>query len=110
MRQNFYMFSLHRNPDLDDRIFDCLTTSMAAVQADDVRASFLSVSDLNAIIRSGWVLEINLTSQLCLAAISCMVDGPTHVRGGIIESIKLAIMNLIFIDSMLIHLEFVVTD
>ena len=22
-RQNFYVFSLYRNPDLDDRIFDC---------------------------------------------------------------------------------------
>ena len=37
MRQNLYVFSLYRNPDLDDRIFDCLLTSMAAVQAEDVR-------------------------------------------------------------------------
>ena len=36
-----------RNPDLDYRIFDCLLTSMAAVQAEDVRASFLFVGDLN---------------------------------------------------------------
>ena len=40
-RQNFYVFSLYRNPDLDDRIFDCLLTSMAAVQAEDVRAQFV---------------------------------------------------------------------
>ena len=40
-RQNLYVFSLYRNPVLDDRIFDCLLTSMAAVQAEDVRASFL---------------------------------------------------------------------
>ena len=26
VRQNFYVFSLYRNPDLDDRIFDCLLT------------------------------------------------------------------------------------
>ena len=39
--------SLYRNPDLDDRIFDCLLASMAAVQAEDVRASFLNVGDLN---------------------------------------------------------------
>ena len=32
-RQNFYVFSLYRNPDLDDRIYDCLLTAMAAVQA-----------------------------------------------------------------------------
>ena len=31
LRQNLYVFSLHRNPDLDDRIFHRLLTSMAAV-------------------------------------------------------------------------------
>ena len=29
--QNLYLFSLYLNADLDDRIFDCLLTSMAAV-------------------------------------------------------------------------------
>ena len=38
--RNLYVFSLYCNPDLDARIFDCLLTSMAAVQAKDVRASF----------------------------------------------------------------------
>ena len=38
MRQNLYVYSLYRNPDLDDRMFDGLLASMAAVQADDVRA------------------------------------------------------------------------
>ena len=47
VRQNLYVFSLYRNPDLDDRTFDCLLASMAAVQAEDVRASFLFVGDLN---------------------------------------------------------------
>ena len=45
--QNFYVYSLYRNPDLDDCIYDCLLTSMAAVQAEDVRAPFLFVDDLN---------------------------------------------------------------
>ena len=40
VRQNLYVFGLYRNPDLDDRIFDCLLTSMAVVQAEDVHASF----------------------------------------------------------------------
>ena len=31
VRQNFYVFSLYRNPDLDNQIFDCLLTSMADV-------------------------------------------------------------------------------
>ena len=46
-RQNLYVFSLYRIPCLDDQIFDCLLTSMAAVQAEDVRTSFLFVCDLN---------------------------------------------------------------
>ena len=37
------VFSLYGNPDPDDRVFDCLLTSMQA----DVRASFLFVGDLN---------------------------------------------------------------
>ena len=47
VRQNLYVFSLYRNPDLDHRIFDCLLTSMAAVQTEDIRASFLFVGGLN---------------------------------------------------------------
>ena len=43
MRQNLYVYSLYRNPDLDVQIFDCLPASMA----EDVRASFLFVGDLN---------------------------------------------------------------
>ena len=46
-RRNLYMYRLYRNPDLDDRIFDCLLASMVAVQAEDVRASFLFVGYLN---------------------------------------------------------------
>ena len=46
-RQNLYVYSLYRYPDLDDRIFDCLLASMAAVQAEDVRASLMFVGDLN---------------------------------------------------------------
>ena len=47
VRQNLYVFSLYRNPDLDNRIFDCSLTSVAAVQAEDVHAPFLFVGDLN---------------------------------------------------------------
>ena len=45
VRNRTYVFSLYINPDLDDRTFDCLLTSMAAVQAKGVRASFLFVGD-----------------------------------------------------------------
>ena len=47
VRQNLYVYSLYRNTDLDDQIFHCLLASMAAVQAEDVRASFLFARDLN---------------------------------------------------------------
>ena len=47
VRQNLYVYNLYHNPDLDDLIFDCLLSSMAAVQAEDVRASFLFAGDLN---------------------------------------------------------------
>ena len=32
VRQNLYVYSLYRNLNLDDLIFDCLLASMAAVQ------------------------------------------------------------------------------
>ena len=44
-RQNLYVFCLYRNPDLDDRIFDYLLASMAAVLTGDIRSSFLFVGD-----------------------------------------------------------------
>ena len=47
VRQNLYVLSLYRNTDLDDRIFYCLLASMAAVQTEDIRASFLFLGDLN---------------------------------------------------------------
>ena len=54
-RQNFYVFSLYRNPDLDDRIYDCLLTSMAA----DARSSFLFVGDLNG-HHQEWLDQVKL--------------------------------------------------
>ena len=47
VRQNIYVCSLYCNPDLDNPIFYCLLASMDAVQAENVRASFLFVGDLN---------------------------------------------------------------
>ena len=49
VRQNLYVYSLYLNPDLDDRIFDCLLASMAAVQVEDVRDSFLFLGVLNGL-------------------------------------------------------------
>ena len=44
VRQNLYVFSVYRNPDLDDWTFYFL---LALMQTEDIRASFLLVGDLN---------------------------------------------------------------
>ena len=53
VRQNLFVFSHYHNHDIDDRILDCLIASMAGVQTEDIRASFLFVSDLNGHHQSG---------------------------------------------------------
>ena len=66
MRQNLCVYSLYLNPHLDDWIFFCLLASMAAVQAEDVRASFLFVGDLNG-HHQEWLGPMN-TNQHGVAA------------------------------------------
>ena len=91
MRQNFYVFSLYRNRDLDDRIFDCLPASMAAVQTEDVRASFQFVGDLNG-YHQEWLGSTRANrhgvAAIDFATVSgCdqLVVGPTHARGGTLD-------------------------
>ena len=82
------MYSLYRNPDQADQIFDCLLASMAAVQAEDVGASFLFVGDLNG-HHQQW-LGSTTTNRLGVAAFDfatvsgCdpLVVGGTHARDG----------------------------
>ena len=88
MRQNIYVYSLYHNPHLDDRIFDCLLASMAAVQAEDVCASFLFVGDLNG-HHQEWLGSTTMTHHGVAAfdfetVSGCdqLVVGPTHARGG----------------------------
>ena len=80
------------NPDLDARIFDCLLASMAAVQTEDIRASFLFVGDLNG-HHQEWMGSAT-TNRHGVAAFDfatvsgCdqLVVGPTHARGGTLTS------------------------
>ena len=74
------------NPDIDDRIFDCLLALMAAVQTEDIRASFLFVGNLNGHHQESWVLpprtvmELQLlTLQQSPVAISWLSAQPMHV-------------------------------
>ena len=91
VRQNIYVLSLHRSPDLDDLIFYCLLASMAAVQTEDIRASFLFVGDLNdhhqewfgstTTHRHGVVALDFATFSGC----EQLVVGPTHARCGTLD-------------------------
>ena len=88
---NLSLYSLCRNPDLDDRIFECLLASMAAVQAEDVRASFLFVGDLNG-HHQEWLgsttTNRHVVAALAFATVSgCdpLVVGPTRARGGTLD-------------------------
>ena len=91
VRQNLYVYSLYRNPDLYDRNFDCLLASMAAMQAEDARASFLFVGDLNG-HHQEW-LGSTTTNRHGVAAFDfATVSGwdqlvvvQTHARGGTLD-------------------------
>ena len=77
------MYSLYRNPDLDDRIFDCLLASFTAVQAEDVHASFLFVGNLNS-----KTTNLHGVAAFDFGTVSCcdqLVVGPTHARGGTLD-------------------------
>ena len=103
LRQNFYVYSLYRNPDQDDFIYDCLLTSMAAVQAEDVRASFLFMGDLNG-HHQEW-LGSTMTNSHGVAAFDfatvsgCdqLVVGPTHARGRILDLLMTDFPDLIWV-------------
>ena len=51
---NFYLFSVYWNPEADDGIFDCLLVSMAAIQENDRKASFVFIGDFNAHHKGGF--------------------------------------------------------
>ena len=87
-RQNFCVFSLYCNPDLDDWIYECLLTAMAAMQAVDVHASFLFMGDLNGHCQER--LGSTTTNPHGVSALDFstapgfdkLVTGPTHTCEG----------------------------
>ena len=95
------MFCRYRNTDLDDLIFESLLTSMADVQAEDVRASFLFVGDLN-----GHHLEFlgsTTTNHHGVAAFDfatvsgCdqLVVRPIQTSGGTLDLLMLGVADLV---------------
>ncbi len=90
-RMNFYVFSVYRNPDIDDHVYDCLLDSMASIQEDDSRAAFIFVGDFNA-NHAEWLgsprTDAHGTAARDFADVSgCdqLVSGPTHERGGTLD-------------------------
>ena len=100
-RHNLYVFSLYCNPGLDDKSFDCLLTSMATVQAEDVRASSLFVGDSNG-HHQEW-LGSTTTNRHGIAAFDfatvsgCnqLFVGPTHARGGTLDHLMTDVSDLV---------------
>ena len=73
------------------QIFDCLLASMAAVQAEDVRASFLFLGDLNG-HHQEWLVSTTTNRHGVTAFDFATVSGcdqlivsPTHARGGTLD-------------------------
>ena len=75
-RQNFYMFSLYRNTDRDDRIYDCLLTAVVAMQAADAHASCSTTTNRHGVAALDFA-----TVSGCVQ----LVIGPTHARGGTLD-------------------------
>ena len=88
-------------PDLDDWIFDCLLASMAAVQAEDVHASFLFVGHLNG-HHQEWLGSITQACHGVVAFDFATVSGcdqlvvsPTLARGGTLDLVTTDVADLV---------------
>ena len=91
---NFYLFSIYQNPDADDGIYECLLTSMASIQENDRKASFLFVGDFNAHHKE-WLSSVSPTDCHGLRALDfssesgCdqIIRRPTHRSGNCLDLI-----------------------
>ena len=89
---NFYLFSIYRNPDANDSIFDCLLVSMATIQENDRKASIVFVGDFNAHHRE-WQNSVSPTNCHGLRAIDFSTESgceqiirkPTHRSGNTLD-------------------------
>ena len=97
------MYSPYRNPDLEDWIFDCLLASMAAVLAEDVRASFLIVGDLNGHHQEWWGSmtanhhEVVAFDFATVSGCGQFVVGPTHARDGTLDLLMTDVPDLVWV-------------
>ena len=88
---NIYIFSLYRNPNHDDSIYDCILEKMAMAQSQDPKASFVVCGDCNAKHRD-W-LNSNITDQhgrsaqefSISSACEHLISEPTHKNGNTLD-------------------------
>ena len=64
---------VYRNPDADDGIFGCLLVSMADIQENDRKASFVFIGDLNAHHKE-WLNSISQTDCHGLRALDFSLE------------------------------------
>ena len=89
---NFYIFSVYRNPDLDNSIYDCLLTSMSAIQEADKKSAFVFVGDVNAHHRE-WLGSNTPTDAhgraaydfSLLSGTEQLITGSTHRSGNCLD-------------------------
>ena len=89
---NFYIFSIYRNPDLDNSIYDCLLTSMSMIQESDRKSAFIFVGDFNAHHKE-WLGSVSPTDMYGRAALDfsnlsgCdqLIVGSTHRSGNCLD-------------------------
>ena len=82
------MFSVYQNLHADDGIFDCVVVSMAAIQENDRKASFVFIGDFNAHHKE-WLNSISQNDCHGLKALDfsaesgCdqIIHNPTHRLG-----------------------------
>ena len=101
VRHNIYVYSLYRNADLDDLIFDCLLASMAAVQAEDFCASLMFMGDLIG-HQQEWFGSTTMNRHGVAAFDFTTVSdcyqldvGPTHSRGGTLDLLMTDVPDLV---------------
>ena len=66
---DFCLFSVYHNPDVNDSIFNCLLVSMAAIQENARKDSFVFIGDFNAHHRE-WLNSISQTDCHGLRALN----------------------------------------
>ena len=94
IHNNYYLLFVYRNHDADDGIFDCLLVSMAAIQENDRKASFVFMGDFK-VHHKEWLNSVSQTDCHGLRALDfssgsgCdqIIHNSTHRPGNCLDLI-----------------------